>query len=105
MVDLHISQIRPNLKEKSYIPAKFNQLCTLSGEYLWKNLDEKFYDFYHGYPKERENKWVPSHYIAFEKEKAELEELRHKALHSEGEHDHDSDEEHHASHDVEWTED
>lgn len=47
LVDLHISQIRPNLKEKSYIPSKFNSMQFYDSVERNLDLDNKFFEFYH----------------------------------------------------------
>lgn len=48
MIDLHISQIRPqNLKEKSYIPYKFNQMELLNESSNNDNLNQIHFEHFH----------------------------------------------------------
>lgn len=47
MIDLHIAQVRPdNLDEKSYIPARYNQIAHSEAK-VQDHLDNKFFEFYH----------------------------------------------------------
>lgn len=73
LIDLHISQVRPNVQEKSYIPWKFNQLRYLSSEIRNVDIDNKFFDFYHKFHQVDRGFKSQTQEIAFEHEKAELE--------------------------------
>ncbi len=74
-------------------------------EVVNKDLEEKFWHHYHEFWESKET-WKPSNLLAFEREKAELEHLKHHHVSHDGHHDdhheEDSDEEHH-EHNVEWT--
>ena len=46
LIDMHIAQVRPeNLNQKSYIPAKYNQIA--HGESAGDHLDNLNFEFYH----------------------------------------------------------
>jgi hypothetical protein len=46
MIDLHISQIRPeNIQDEIYVPAGMNHLEITRGQY--GHLNNIFFDFYH----------------------------------------------------------
>lgn len=74
LVDLHISQIRPNLREHSYIPPQFNQLATMDSEFRQVDLEEKFFEFYHRFRADsKKDIWrSQTQDIDFEAEKAAL---------------------------------
>ncbi len=98
LVDLHISQIRPKLKNQSYIPHHFNQFVRIDTDFLEPYLDNKFSDFYHRWRETSEWK-SQTQEIDFQRE---LEELEHEK-HLLAEHDHhDSDDEHHGHGEIEW---
>lgn len=46
-IDLHISQVRREVDEKSYIPPHFNQLSFTDDKFLEYSIDNKFFDYYH----------------------------------------------------------
>jgi len=68
LVDLHISQVRPNLNEKNYIPSKFNKIFFDDPKHNRPNLEEKFWPYFHQF-RESENQFVPSHHKAWEEAK------------------------------------
>ena len=47
LIDLHISQVRRDVKDKNYIPPQFNQLSVTDTSFMERNIDNKFFDFYH----------------------------------------------------------
>lgn len=100
-VDLHISQVRRDVKEKCYIPPQFNQLSLHDTKHSDYNLDNKFFEFYHRW-REPTRTW-----------RSQTQEIDHEALLHQIEHDqhHGDDHDHHpdprqlSKYEVEWTED
>lgn len=92
LVDLHISQIRPNLREESYIPPQFNQLCTLASEYTEQDIEDKFHEFYHRFRESTHGWKSQTQHIDYQKELDALPINHHP-------------DEKGSIYDVEWTED
>ena len=47
LIDLHISQVRRDVKDKNYIPPQFNQLSITEPNFHEHTIDNKFFEFYH----------------------------------------------------------
>ncbi len=68
-----------------------------------KDLDNKFFEFYHWYNGPTRTWRSQTQEIDYEKELEELEHLKHELAHHDHHGEHDSDEENHGHHEIEWT--
>lgn len=91
-VDLHISQIRHNIDEVSYIPPQFNQMAHFDSNETSFSIDNKFFEFYHRY-REPGRTW-----------KSKTQQLDHEKLLASLPEDHHPDPRKISQHEIEFTE-
>lgn len=92
-VDLHISQVRREIKEKSYIPPQFKQLTLFDSHSSDFNLDNKYFEYYHRW-REPTRTW-----------RSQTQEIEHEELLASIPIDPHPDPRQISPYEVEWTED
>jgi hypothetical protein len=92
-VDLHISQVRKNVDETTYIPPQFNQLVLHDTKQTDYSIDNMFFEYYHRW-REPTRTW-----------RSQTQELDHEALLASLPEDAHPDPRKLAKHEIEWTED
>ena len=92
-VDLHISQVRRDVEEKTYIPPQFNQLLIRDENQNIYNIDNKFFDYYHRW-REPTRTW-----------RSQTQEIDHENLLASLPEDPHPDSRKLTKHEIEWTED